>query len=117
MLPQFVDDYGEGKKLEARLSISHSLFQEGMPGSKVTSVSVDSKGNVKAQVNAVVKLSVEQEPGVWTSARDIYLTFDFKMKHRLDETKKVHEKNKFVLRTMEISQLKVLKGDEEMVAE
>ena len=117
VLPQFIEDYGEGKKLDLHFSPSHRLFVEQLPGSKMTGVYIDKNGNWKFQFNIVMNLNVERGGGQWSSARDIYMTVVFKMKMKQDDTNPFNKVISVTPRSLEISQLKVLKGDEEMTVE
>ena len=47
VFPQFVEEYGDGKKVDVRVSPSHSLFSAGFPNSKMTGVYIDKSGNWK----------------------------------------------------------------------
>lgn len=80
VLPQFVEDYGADKKIDVAFSPSHDLFKEGFPGSKMTGMYMDKNGNWKMQVNVAASINVETFPGVWDSARELYVTFVFKYK-------------------------------------
>lgn len=117
VLPQFIEDYGEDKKLDVHFSPSHALFVDGMPGSKMTGVYIDKNGNWKFQANIVMNLNVERTPGTWESAREVYLTIVFKMKMKQDDSNPFNKKLSVTPRGLEISQLKVLKGTEEMTVE
>lgn len=47
VMPDFVDEYGENKKIDIVFSPSHSLFLDGFPESKMTGLYVDKNGNWK----------------------------------------------------------------------
>lgn len=80
ILPSFIEDFGEDKKLDVHLSPSHNLFSEAMPGSKMTGVYIDKNGNWKFQANIVMNLAVEKSKDNWENAREMYMTVVFKMK-------------------------------------
>ena len=61
VLPQFIEDYGEGKKLDLHFSPSHRLFVEQLPGSKMTGVYIDKNGGWKFVFNMIMHLSYEKE--------------------------------------------------------
>lgn len=84
LLPDFSAEYGDSKKVDVVLSPSHELFQEGIPGSKMTGVYMDRNGNWKIQVNVMAQLLVETMPGVWDAARSIYMTLLVKVKFMTD---------------------------------
>jgi len=45
VLPEFINEYGENKKVDLVLTPSHTLFQEGIPGSRMMGVYMDKNGN------------------------------------------------------------------------
>lgn len=116
-LPDFTAEYGEGKRIDVVLSPSHELFQDGIPGSKMTGVYMDRNGNWKIQVNFMAQLLVETMPGVWTQARSIYATLLVKMKFMTDASNPFEKMFKIIPKNLEISQIKIMKEDEEMTAE
>jgi hypothetical protein len=62
IMPDFVDEYGENKKIDVVLSPSHSLFLDGFPESKMTGVYVDKNGNWKIQLNVPLQINIETLP-------------------------------------------------------
>jgi len=117
LLPDFTAEYGDGKKVDVVLSPSHELFQEGIPGSKMTGVYMDRNGNWKVQVNLMAQLLVERMPGVWDPARSIYLTFLVKVKFMTDASNPFEKYFKIMPKNFEISQIKITKDEEEMTGE
>lgn len=51
ILPEFINDYGENKKIDLVLSPSHSMFTEGVPGSRMSGIYMDKNGNWKILIN------------------------------------------------------------------
>lgn len=51
VLPQFTEEYGEGKPLDIVVTPSHKFFKEGIPGAKMSSIYMDKSGNWKIQLN------------------------------------------------------------------
>lgn len=117
MLPQLAEEYGENKKLDIMLSPSHSLFLDAFPNSKMSGMYIDKNGNLKLMINVVMNLTVEKTPGNQEVVRNAYLTLVFKMKIKKNDGKPDQRKLIFHPRSLEISQLKVMKGDEEMTSE
>jgi hypothetical protein len=117
VLPQFVEEYGANKKVDLAFSPSHELFKDGFPGSKMTGMYVDKNGNVKLQVNMAAVINVETLPDVWDAVRNVYMTLVFKMKMTQDDSNPFSKKFIVLPKNVEISQLKVLKGEEEMSME
>lgn len=64
-----------------------------------------------------MNLNVETSPTNWESARDIYLTAVFKFKITSNDTNPFTKKFSFTPKNVEITNLKVLKGEEEMSME
>lgn len=117
VLPDFVDDYGENKKLDLHFSPSHALFLDGLPGSKMTGIYIDKNGNWKIQINICLNIAVETSPGNWENARTGYGTIVFKMKIKQDDSNPFNKMISLTPKSLEISQLKILKGDEEASTE
>ena len=117
VLPDFVEDYGEGKKVDLHFSPSHSLFLDGLPGSKMTGINIDKNGNWKVQINICMNIAVETSPGNWENARTGYGTVVFKMKIKQDDSNPFNKVLSFTPKSLEISQLKIMKGEEEATTE
>ena len=117
VLPTFKEEYGEDKNIDIMFSPSHSLFLAGFPNTKMTGIYIDKNGNWKVQINIVMNLNVETSPRNWESARDIYMTAVFKMKTVVDDSNPLSKKFSWTPKNVEITNLKVLKGEEEMTME
>lgn len=117
VLPQFTEEYGDNKKIDIVFSPSHSLFLDGLPGSKMTGIYMDKNGNWKFQINVNAQVNVETLPDMWDPVRNVYATLVLKLKIMQDDTNPFNKKFIFLPKNIEISQLKVLKGTEEMEME
>jgi hypothetical protein len=117
ILPQFVEEYGANKKVDIAFSPSHELFKDGFPGSKMTGMYVDKNGNWKLQVNMAAVINVETLPDVWDAVRNVYITLVLKLKMTQDDANPFNKKFVILPKNVEVSQLKVLKGEEEMSME
>ena len=117
VLPTFKEEYGDDKNIDIMFSPSHSLFLAGFPNTKMTGIYIDKNGNWKVQINIVMNLNVETSPRNWEAARDIYMTAVFKMKTQVDDSNPFSKKFSWTPKNVEITNLKVLKGDEEMQME
>ena len=72
VLPQFTEEYGEGKRLDIVVTPSHKFFKEGIPGSKQSSIYMDKSGNWKIQLNIALQLLLEKETNDWQPVRNLY---------------------------------------------
>lgn len=78
---------------------------------------MDKNGNWKVQLNLAAQINMESLPGMWEPVRNIYLTLVFKFKismnskNPLDKTVVINPKN------LELSEMKIMKGEEEMSME
>lgn len=118
VMPQFTEEYGENKKIDIVASPSHDLFLDGVPDSKMSGIYMDKNGNWKVQLNVPLQINVESMPGMWEPVRNLYITLVAKAKvqTKVDEN---GENKMFVLmpRSIEMSQMIVKKGDEEIQME
>lgn len=110
VIPEFIEEFGENKFIDVVFSLSHNLFLNGFPESKMSAVSMDKNGNMKFQVNMYAQINVETQPGVWSNARNMYMTFVFKMKVATDDTNPSDKKITFTPKSIEMSQMKVTKS-------
>jgi hypothetical protein len=117
VLPEFINEYGENKKVDLVLTPSHALFQEGIPGSRMMGVYMDKNGNWKFIVNINAVVNVETLPDMWDPIRNIYITLVAKLKISTDASNPFNKVFKFLPKTVEMSQIKVLKNGEEQASE
>lgn len=117
VLPSLIEDYGSDKKVDMMFSTSHTLFLDGFPNSKMSGIYIDKNGNWKFQINLVTNLNVETFPKKWEAVRNVYMTIVFKMKITQDSQSPFNKKISVTPKNIEIAQLKVLKGEEEMPME
>ena len=59
ILPEFINEYGKDKKIDLVLSPSHSMFQEGIPNSRMSGIYMDKNGNWKIILNVNALVNVE----------------------------------------------------------
>lgn len=103
VLPEFINEYGEGKKVDLVLTPSHALFQEGIPGSRMMGVYMDKNGNWKFILNVNAVVNVETLPDMWDPIRNIYITFVAKFKISTDSSNPFNKVLKFLPKTVEMS--------------
>ena len=110
VLPQFVEEYGAGKKIDVVFSPSHEFFLDGFPNSKMSGIYMDKNGNWKFMANVALQLNVESLPGMWDPVRNVFFTVQFKFKMTVTE----QDGDKFlniIPKNLELTKLKVLKGE------
>lgn len=117
VLPQFTEEYGEGKKLDLVLTPSHEFFQEGVPGSKMTGIYMDKNGNWKIQMNLAAQINLENLPGMWEPVRNIYMTLVMKFKLQMNDKNPLDKTVVIVPKNIELSEMKIINGSEEMAME
>jgi hypothetical protein len=79
-LPEIVDRFGPKKKIDFVFSLSHDLFLEEVPKSKMTGIYIDKKGNINIQLNLAGQMNVEHSPEQWTSIRNFFVSLIVKFK-------------------------------------
>jgi len=114
VMPQFIEEYGENKKIDLVLSPSHDLFIDGIPESKMTGVYMDKNGNWKMQINIPAQINIETLPGMWEPIRNLYITMVAKFKVTVNTENPFDKKFVLTPKAVEMSQMKVMKGTEEM---
>ena len=73
-VPSFVEEYGEGKKIDMVGTISNEFITDRITDAGYTSITLDKNGILKLNFNVGAKLVLESEPGDWIEARDMYAT-------------------------------------------
>jgi len=116
-MPQFEEEYGSGKDIDLVLSPSHDLFLDGIPDSKMTGVYMDKNGNWKVQLNIPAQINLQTLPGMWEPIRNLYITMIMKLKIQQNSENPDDKKWVITPKAVEMSQMKVMKGDEEMQME
>lgn len=103
ILPEFINEYGENKKVDLVLTPSHALFQEGIPNSRMSGIYMDKNGNWKFIINVNALVNVETLPDMWDPIRNIYITLVAKFKFTTDATNPFNKVFKFMPKTIEMS--------------
>lgn len=103
VLPEFISEYGENKKVDLVLTPSHSLFTEGIPNSRMSGIYMDKNGNWKFIINVNALVNVETLPDMWDPIRNIYITLVAKFKISTDATNPFNKVFKFLPKTIEMS--------------
>lgn len=78
---------------------------------------MDAQGNWKIAINVMAKLKVEMSPGEWRDARKIYMTVSIKMKTGPKDENNPHGEFSIQPKTIDISQLKIMQGDQDLPME
>jgi hypothetical protein len=116
-MPQFIEDYGENKKIDVVFSPSHDLFLDGVPNSKMSGVYMDKNGNWKIQLNIPAQINIEMMPGIWEPIRHLYITLVAKAKITTNNSNPDDKVFIFTPKAIEMANMIVKKGDEEMQME
>jgi len=114
VMPQFVEEYGAGKKIDIVLTPSHNFFLDGFPKAKMSGIYMDKNGNWKLMLNVAFQMNVETLPGMWDPIRNVFLTMVAKLKVTTSEVDGVKYIN-FLPKTVEMTQLKVIKGESQVM--
>lgn len=117
VMPQFKEDYGEGKNLDIVLSPSHDLFLDGVKNAKPSGIYMDKNGNFKAQVNIPAQINLEKMPGMWEPIRNIYVTLVARGRISFNTTTPDDVIVNVTPKAVEIANLKVMKGEEDVQME
>mmetsp|Transcript_47299 Transcript_47299/g.34587 ORF Transcript_47299/g.34587 Transcript_47299/m.34587 type:complete len:233 (+) Transcript_47299:690-1388(+) len=128
LLPSFKEEYGEGKMIDMVGTVSDQFVADKIERS--SGVKLDENGNLKVQIDLGAQIIVEEEPGKWTPARDFYVTLTAKIKMIVNQTSETDEPaenettklppGKYFyayVKGLEITTLKMFKGDEEQTLE
>lgn len=57
-LPEFSQEFGDGKLFDVKFTFDHSYFKKGIPGAKMSSINMDKNGNWKFRINLALSLLV-----------------------------------------------------------
>lgn len=117
VMPQFVEEYGRDRKLDVVFSPSHDLFTDGIKTAKPSGIYMDKNGNFKAQINIPAQINIEDSFGQWEPIRNIYITLVAKGKVQMDATDPDDVLINLTPKSVEMSQLVIKKGNEEVPME
>lgn len=85
VIPSFVEDFGEGNRLDIVINPAHSAFQKGVPTAKPSGFYFEKKGIFKVQINVAANINVEMEDGEWKPIRSVYFSVFAKSKFTVNE--------------------------------
>ena len=74
-IPQFKEEYGEGRPIDIVLTPSHEFMTEGLGSVNPTGVSVDANGNFQMLANVGAQIIVTNSEGQQEEARSLYVQF------------------------------------------
>jgi hypothetical protein len=72
-IPQFKEEYGEGRPIDIVLTPSHEFMTNGLGNVNPTSVSIDANGNFNVVANLGAQIIVTNEDGEQEEARALYI--------------------------------------------
>lgn len=73
-IPQFKEDYGEGKAFDVVGTLAHDFFKSRIEDAQPSGVTLDKNGILKISFNMGAQIIVEREPGEWEHAREFFIT-------------------------------------------
>jgi hypothetical protein len=118
VIPSFKEEYGDGRPLDVVGTVSHDFMTTGL-GEDVTpsGFHLEKNGNFALTVNLGAQLVVENKKGIWEDGRTMYMTLQIKGKMFVADAK--HENRTFVVlpKGVNLSQLKILRGETEQFLE
>jgi hypothetical protein len=79
-IPQFKEEYGEGRPIDIVLTPSHEFMTTGLGNVNPTSVSIDANGNFNVIANLGAQIIVTNVDGEQEEARALYIQFNLKGK-------------------------------------
>lgn len=116
-LPSFKDEYGEGKAVDIISTISHKELSDTLDTIQPSGFTLDAKGNFKVFMNVGSQIIIEKKPGQWEDARKLVMTFGMKGKLFISDAEFDNKTLVVYPRGLELSTLKIFKGDEEQFLE
>lgn len=112
-IPSFKEEYGEGKPLDIISTISHKEIDDIVEGIAPSGFTLDSKGNFKINLNIASQVIVEKKTGKWENSRKLVMTIGMKGKIFISDAEFDNKTLVVYPRGLELSTLKIFKGDEE----
>jgi hypothetical protein len=79
-IPQFKEEYGEGRPIDIVLTPSHEFMTTGLGNVSPTGVSIDGNGNFQVLANVGAQIIVTNAEGEQEEARSLYIQFQLKGK-------------------------------------
>jgi len=124
VLPSFKEDYNGKEMIDIHGTICEDLIFEHIPiNISKSSIELDEDGMFKANINLGAQIVVEEEPGNWTAAREIYMTLTAHLKFSVNETvnrTSGESMGKYLIiapKRLEMSMFKIYKEEEEQILE
>lgn len=115
-IPSFKEEYGEGKALDIISTINHDAISETFEMTP-SGFSLDQKGNWRVALNIGSQIIIERSPGNWEDSRKLVMTIAVKGKIFIADAEFDNRTMVVMPRGVELSQLKIFKGDEEQFLE
>lgn len=117
LLPDIYETYGN-KRFDVMVSLSHNLIKSKLDGVRVSGFSQDKNGNFRFNFNFFAQILVDRTNNQdWENAREIYLGLTYKGKFVVKEVSPGEKKLIIVHKSAEVSNVKIFKNDEELLAE
>lgn len=115
--PSFKEEYGEGKACDIISTVSHQEIENIIEGIAPSGFTLDSKGNFKINMNIASQVVVEKKTGKWEDSRKLVMTIGIKGKIFISDAEFENKTLVVYPRGLELSTLKIFKGEDEQFLE
>lgn len=118
MLPQIIEEYGEGKDIDFLGTLSHAYVSEKLDNAKVSGFQMDKNGNFRFIINAGFQIIVDKNKFEKEEARSVFFTFIAKGKVVITKPEDSDQKEVMMYpKNLEVSNVKIFHEEEEMIME
>jgi len=114
-MPTFLEEFGEGRKIDVMFSLSHSLIADKLDGVKISGFQMDKNGNFRFIINLAAQILVEKKDRrrEWDEGRSAYLSLQAKGKFVIKNNAAEGRTVTIMPKNLEVTNLKILKADGE----
>ncbi len=113
ILPEFKDQFGEGKKVDLIFSLNQAYMEHMVPEIEKSAFEIKENGVMGVNFNFGIQIIVESSFGKWEEARAAYVTFELKIQAEVKKNDEGDPEFHFKVRTIDFPLLKIFKGDSE----
>lgn len=116
-IPTFKEEYGDNKNLDVIFTINNDWIAEIVDSLTPSGFALDAKGNFKVFLNIGAQMIVEKKKGTWEDSRKLIMTLGLKGKIFVADAEFDNRTLVVLPRGVELTNLKIFKGDEEQFLE